>query len=309
MKGWSLFFLLLALAGATLAGDLQVQSVTPKGPVGAVSDAFSIVVTFSEPMVALKATPEGLASGPIRISPAVKGKYRWMGTRTLVFTPLDTLPIATRFEVTIPAGTKALSGAALNAPYIWSFETLRPLLLSSAPESGEGGFDPRGAFFLCFNLEMDPGTVSDKITLSDGTRAVPLRFRHATYEELHRHWRLGDDSTRVIAATPAAPLARNKSYTLKLQPGLPAKEGALGLAEARTITVVTVGDLVYRGFTSGRSDEGKVITPGSGIQFNFSNRVAPSELIKHLKFQPEVSIPDYYAERTWGVGELRLNLD
>lgn len=309
MKGWSLFFLLLALAGATLAGDLQVQSVTPKGPVGAVSDAFSIVVTFSEPMVALKATPEGLASGPIRISPAVKGKYRWMGTRTLVFTPLDTLPIATRFEVTIPAGTKALSGAALNAPYIWSFETLRPLLLSSAPESGEGGFDPRGAFFLCFNLEMDPATVSDKITLSDGTRAVPLRFRHATYEELHRHWRLGDDSTRVIAATPAAPLARNKSYTLKLQPGLPAKEGALGLAEARTITVVTVGDLVYRGFTSGRSDEGKVITPGSGIQFNFSNRVAPSELIKHLKFQPEVSIPDYYAERTWGVGELRLNLD
>ncbi|HNY90861.1 MAG TPA: MG2 domain-containing protein [bacterium] len=309
MKGWSLVFLMLALTGVTLAGDLQVQSVTPKGPVGAVTDALSIVVTFSEPMVPLKATPEGLASGPLRISPAVKGKYRWMGTRTLVFTPLDTLPTATRFEMTIPAGTKALSGAVLKAPYVWSFETLRPVLLYTAPESGEGGFDPRASFFLCFNLEMDPATVSGRISLSDGARTVPLRFRHATFEELHRHWRLGDDSSRVIAATPAAPLARNKNYTLKLQPGLTAKMGALGLAEERTITFVTIGDLVYRGFSSGSGDAPKVITPVSGIQFNFSNRVAPAELIKHLKFQPEVAIPDYYAERTWGVGELRLNLD
>jgi uncharacterized protein YfaS (alpha-2-macroglobulin family) len=297
------------LAGVSWSSDLQVQSVTPKGSVGAISDVLSIVVTFSEPMVALKATPEGLASGPLKISPSVKGKFRWMGTRTLVFTPLDTLPVATRFEVSIPAGTQALSGALLKESYVWSFETLRPLLLYTQPEDGEGGFDPRGTFFLCFNLEMNPGRIGDKISLHDGTRAVPVRLRHATNEEIHRHWRLGEDSTRVIAVTPAATLARDRNYVLTMQAGLQASGGSLGLADERSITVTTVGDLWFTGFGPAHTEIDGRISPVSGIVLEFSNRVTPAELVKHLKFQPEVEIPDYYAERTWGANAVRLNLD
>lgn len=309
MRGCRTFLLMLSLAAMVSGGELSVLSVTPKGPVGAVTDALSIVVTFSEPMVALKATPEGLASGPLKISPAIKGQFRWMGTRTLAFTPLDTLPVATRFEVTVPAGTKALSGALLTKAYSWSFNTLRPLLLQSEPEDGEQGFDPRGLFLLCFNLEMDPTRIGDKLILSDGVRSLPIQLRRATVEEIHRSWRLGEDSTRVIAVMPAAPLARNKKYTLKLAPGLLARKGALGLAEARSIAVSTVGDLWFKGISSGRSEEGGRITPVSGIEFEFSNRVTPAELVQHLKFQPEVKIPDFYAERTWASGTVRLNLE
>jgi len=309
MKGCRTFFLLLITAAAGWSGELEVLSVTPKGSVGAITDALSIVVTFSEPMVALKATPEGLASGPLQITPAIKGKYRWMGTRTLVFTPLDTLPVATRFEATIPAGTKALSGAQLSQSFSWSFETLRPLLLQSEPENGEQGFDPRGLFFLCFNLPMDPARIGERIALSDGVRALPIRLRPATLEEIHRSWRLGEDSTRVIAVVPAAPLARNKSFALKLLAGLPAGAGSLGLAEPRTISVTTVGDLWFKGVSSGRQEEQGRITPVSGIEFQFSNRVTPAELIQHLKFQPEVKIPEVYAERTWASGDVRLSLD
>ncbi|HQG44651.1 MAG TPA: hypothetical protein PLG50_03195, partial [bacterium] len=61
MRGCRTFLLMLSLAAMVSGGELSVLSVTPKGPVGAVTDALSIVVTFSEPMVALKATPEGLA--------------------------------------------------------------------------------------------------------------------------------------------------------------------------------------------------------------------------------------------------------
>ena len=309
MKAWHTFLLLMAMTGLSRGEELQVQTVTPKGTIGAVTDALSIVVTFSEPMVALKATPEGLSSGPLKITPSLRGKYRWMGTRTLVFTPLDTLPTATRFEVTIPAGTKALSGAALTVPYVWNFETIRPILLSTEPEDGEQGADPRLAFFLRFNLEMNPQRIGDKISLGDGTRSIPLKLRHATHAEISRQWRLGEDSTCVLAATPAVPLGRSKRYTLKLQPGLLAKEGSLGLAESRGIEITTVGDLYFIGFSSGQKEEGSKISPVSGIQFQFSNRVAPADLIKHLKFDPEVKIPEFYSERTWGNGEVRLNLD
>ncbi len=309
MRGCWTLLLLLALAGMVLGGELAVLSVTPKGPVGAVTDALSLVVTFSEPMVALKATPEGLASGPLQIEPAIRGRFRWMGTRTLVFTPLDTLPVATRFAVTVPAGTKALSGALLAKPFTWNFETLRPLLLQSEPEEGEQGFDPRGLFLLCFNLEMDPARIGDKLTLSDGMRSLPVQLRQATSEEIHRSWRLGEDSTRVIAVTPSAPLGRNRKYTLKLAPGLLASRGALGLAEARSIAVTTVGDLWFTGISSGRDEEGGRITPVSGIELAFSNRVTPAELIQHLKFQPEVKIPEFYAERNWANSTVRLNLD
>ena len=301
--------LMALLAGAGYGGGLEVLSVTPEGQVGTVSDALSIVVTFSEPMVALKATPEGLASGPLRMNPPLKGKYRWMGTRTLVFTPLDTLPVATRFEVTVPAGTAALSGAALASPFTWSFETVRPLLLNSTPENGEEGFDPRAPFLLQFNLEMDPARIGDKITLTEGARAVALRLRPATQEELRSNWRFGEDSTRVIAAVPVAPLKQAGSYTLTLQSGLLARSGSLGLAERRRLSVTTVGAFRLAGFGPAHDVEGERITPVSGIQFKFTNRVTPAELIKYLTFEPAVEIPDYYGERTWGMMAVTLDLD
>jgi len=55
-------------------------------------------------MVALKAVPEDESSGPLVVEPAVKGKYRWLGTSTLTFVPTDTLPFSTVFRARVPAG-------------------------------------------------------------------------------------------------------------------------------------------------------------------------------------------------------------
>src|SRR5690606_33642097 len=96
--------------------------------------AATVSVTFSEPMVPVGAT-EALPDEavPVEISPRPAGSWRWMGTRSLVFQPAKRLPMATRYTVRIPAGTKAMSGKSLAEEVRWSFTTPAPTLVNVLP--------------------------------------------------------------------------------------------------------------------------------------------------------------------------------
>jgi alpha-2-macroglobulin len=97
---------LAALATAAPGNTpLQVLAKTPVGPAGSINQAMEITVTFNQPMAPLAALPEGDGSGPLVITPPVRGKYRWNGPSTLVFTPRDTLTFATLYTLKVPAGT------------------------------------------------------------------------------------------------------------------------------------------------------------------------------------------------------------
>ncbi|OYV86238.1 MAG: hypothetical protein B7Z63_04320, partial [Ignavibacteriae bacterium 37-53-5] len=116
--------------------ELKVLSATPRGSTITRDQSHTIAIMFNKPMVALKAVPEDESSGPLVVEPAVKGKYRWLGTSTLTFVPTDTLPFSTVFRARVPAGTRALDGSTLNQDYVWTFETPRPQLVRSLPSNG-----------------------------------------------------------------------------------------------------------------------------------------------------------------------------
>ena len=84
-------------------------------PEGAVDVAPFLTVTFDQPMVPLTtldqldADPELV---PVELTPAVEGRWRWIGARTVRFEVipdgnggLDRLPGATEYTATVPAGT------------------------------------------------------------------------------------------------------------------------------------------------------------------------------------------------------------
>src|SRR4051794_3640309 len=102
---------------------LKVVSAGPNGEVRATEEANEIRVVFSEPMVTLAAVPPRLKPAFFHITPAVTGTYRWSGTTILILTPARRLPLATKYAVTIDAGTAAVSGRKLAAPYTFSFIT------------------------------------------------------------------------------------------------------------------------------------------------------------------------------------------
>src|ERR1700730_10665840 len=96
---------------------LTVVSAGPPGEIRAGEEGNEIRVVFSEPMVALAQVPPRLKPAFFHITPAVTGTFRWSGTTILILTPAKRLPLATKYDVTIDAGTAAVSGRKLAAPY------------------------------------------------------------------------------------------------------------------------------------------------------------------------------------------------
>ena len=70
-------------------------------------------------MVALGRIPSNPTPAWVRITPAIKGLWRWSGTTILMFTPDPAVPLpyATRYTVAIDAAAASVSGRPLGNPY------------------------------------------------------------------------------------------------------------------------------------------------------------------------------------------------
>ncbi|MCX6577840.1 MAG: Ig-like domain-containing protein, partial [Candidatus Aminicenantes bacterium] len=116
-------------------GELRVLQVSPKGPTQTSHEAEEIVVIFDHPMVALEPLPREESSSLLKFDPPFSGKSRWMGTKTLVFSPKNRFPFATEIKAVIPAGTRSLDGYVLKEDYQWTWTTIRPRLLRHFPQN------------------------------------------------------------------------------------------------------------------------------------------------------------------------------
>ena len=119
----ALVVLVLAALDLQAANGLRVISAGPVGETATLAEANEIRVVFSEPMVVLGKIPDPVTAPFFRIAPAVKGKFRWSGTTTLIFTPDKPLPFATQYTVTVDKTAKSVGGRTLDQPYEWTFST------------------------------------------------------------------------------------------------------------------------------------------------------------------------------------------
>ncbi len=139
---------------------LTVVSAGPTGEIRAGEEGNEIRVVFSEPMVALAQVPPRLKPAFFHITPAVVGTYRWSGTTILILTPAKRLPLATKYDVTIDAGTAAVSGRKLAAPYSFSFQTPTASLVQTNWYRPGGRFDAAPIILLRFNQPVKPEDVA-----------------------------------------------------------------------------------------------------------------------------------------------------
>ncbi|HLP18180.1 MAG TPA: Ig-like domain-containing protein, partial [Bacteroidota bacterium] len=314
-------FLLVLLSVASLLAQptgLRVVIGTPQGATSSIDQTFRIIAAFSEPMSALTVVPEGAGTGPLVLAPNVKGVYRWLGTTTLAFTPADTLPYSTRFTATVPRGTRAISGALLKAPYVWSFETPRPIIVRTQPASGESHVEPDHVITLTFNQSVDLKTIGrwisleERATVSSAPRYPSYTLRAPTDEELTgesgRRTRANDhqaptreersrmerDRMRTVVVVPSTPFQKGSSIRVVCKSGLQAKEGPLGMTSEFVSTFSIYGDLTFTGVTSENH-----FHPAYPVRLEFSNPVSIAELARHISLTPEAkireSIEDEYA--------------
>ncbi|NNG36143.1 alpha-2-macroglobulin family protein [Nakamurella aerolata] len=261
----------------TPGGPLTVLRIQPEGKVAI---APNLSITFSQPMVPV--TTVGQLKDlpvPARLSPDVPGRWEWIGTSTLRFVaetgskkaPVDRLPMATDYTVTIPVGTRSQSGNALAKPVTARFSTPPPSVTSFTP----GDEEPtalRPVLVAVFDQRIEEKTLLPKLSLTAGDTSWPIR--KATAAEIdadHQAARTIDSATpgRFIAVVPERDLPVGTSATLTVAPGTPSAEGPLPTMSEQRFSFTTHGPMELTTTDCG----GATCGPGSSLQLTFSNPI------------------------------------
>jgi uncharacterized protein YfaS (alpha-2-macroglobulin family) len=148
------------------SAELTVVNAGPIGPLEQLQQAGEVRVIFSEPMVALGRIPENPTPSWFRITPALRGTFRWSGTSILIFTPDPAaLPYATDYRVTIESTTESAAGRRLRAPFSFAFQTPAAQVTSVRWARRNGRFDDPVTIELRFNHPVRTADVLAHLTV------------------------------------------------------------------------------------------------------------------------------------------------
>jgi uncharacterized protein YfaS (alpha-2-macroglobulin family) len=238
-----------ATAPIVPTGPLEVVRFAPAGEVPL---APQLSITFSQPMVAVTSQDEAAQTVPVKLSPQPPGKWRWVGTKTLLFEPSGKFPMATEYAVTVPAGTRSASGGTLAVAKTWSFTTPPPTVKTTYP-ADDSTQAPDALMFVEFDQRIDPTAVLKSIKVHGS--GPPIKMRLATRSEIE-----ADDNVRKLAAAtqkdrwlafravaagenPKFALPGNDKIIVSIGPGTPSGEGPHTTAKAQTFSFRTFGPL------------------------------------------------------------------
>jgi hypothetical protein len=274
---------------AVVSGPLEVMRFAPEGEIPI---APFVSITFNQPMVPL-GTLEDLAQAavPARIEPALTGTWGWLGTKTLTFQYdselIDRLPKATEYRVSIPAGTKSITGGVLEKELSWTFTTPPPKVTASWPVDIPQPLEP--LFFVAFDQRIDPAAVLRTIRVMAGNRQASLVLE--TDAEIQKNEEINrmvknvlDGRWLVFRATESFPA--NTAIGVTIGPGTPSAEGPLVTKEAQSFGFTTYAPLRIQEHRCSWDVRCPPLTP---FMIRFNNPLDQSIFTEDmLKVEPEI---------------------
>ena len=228
------------------AEPLQVLRFAPEGEIPL---APFVSVTFSQPMVPLGTLADLAAEAvPVSDRAALPGTWRWLGTKTLTFEYdsdlIDRLPKATAYTVTIPAGTKSVTGGTLAEAVSWSFSTPPAKAISMFPQDVPQPLEP--LIFIGFDQRIDPAAVLATIQLYAGNERMELRLATAdevAADEALKPYVENAQEGRWLAFRAVRPFPADTSISVTIGPGTPSAEGPLVTTAAQSFSFSTYAPL------------------------------------------------------------------
>ncbi|MCX5743246.1 MAG: Ig-like domain-containing protein [Proteobacteria bacterium] len=214
---------------ATDAGqDLRVLRYMPEG---AVPLAPELSVTFSHPMVAVTSQDDAARIQPVKLTPTPPGRWRWIGTRTILFDPQVRFPQATTYTAVVPAGTKASGGETSKAAVTWTFETPPPTANLTYPDAYQmQRLD--APMFVRFDQRIDPAAALASIHVTANGAALPLRLLDAAeiakdkqVAALVAATKQDEQDGRWLAFRATRPFPQDTQVDVELAAGMPSAEG------------------------------------------------------------------------------------
>ena len=154
---------------------LEVLRFSPEGNVALAPD---LSVTFSKPMVSVTSQEGAAKTVPVQLTPNAEGKWRWLGTKTLMFDTKTRFRMATKYTARIPVGTKAATGQVLNKDVVWTFTTPPPKMLQHYP-TRNATMRRNAPMFISFDQEINPKAVLETLSVTSRSKRLPLRLLSA----------------------------------------------------------------------------------------------------------------------------------
>jgi hypothetical protein len=258
-------------AAPDVSADAPVE-VLRYSPEGDVPVAPQLSVTFNQAMVPLTSHAElAAADVPVKMTPDVPGHWRWVGTKTLFFEAdvegIDRFPMATEYEVAVPAGTTSANGNTLAEAVTWTFRTPPPTLGSVYPTGSSQPLTP--TIFASFDQRIDPSAVLELVQVTVGSETIPVRL--ATEDELASVRWLVDNAEegRWLAFKPTRQLPTGSTINVNFRAGTPSAEGPLTTTVTQGFSFQTYGPfLVTRSLCGWEGSECPPFTPWN---IDFSN--------------------------------------
>jgi uncharacterized protein YfaS (alpha-2-macroglobulin family) len=267
--------------------DLRVLRFMPEGKVPLAPE---LSVTFSQPMIAVTSQDDAAKTQPVKLTPTPKGKWRWIGTRTILFDPEVRFPQSTTYQVEIVAGTKSASGTALKEATKFTFETPAPTVMQSYPSSGQ----PQHLdvpMFVLFDQKIDRTAMLQKIVVKANGKAMGVRLLDA--QELAKDEYLkayavpdADKDGRWLAFRTQTKFPPAASISVEVAIGAPSAEGPNKTLEPQTFSFSTYPPLEIEEARCGYND---LCRPRWPYSVRFNNPLDPDKFDdKKIKVSPAI---------------------
>ena len=272
---------------------LEVLRYSPEGEVSLAPD---LSVTFSQPMVAVTSQQQAAGYAPVELTPRVEGRWRWLGTKTLMFDTTKRFPMATKFTARVPAGTKAANGQVLQKDVAWTFTTPPPKVEQMHPQNQVMRRD--ALMYVSFDQAIDPELVIKSISVTAGGRKVAVRL--ATKDELQA------DGSIAYYASQAQPgrwlafravnsqggvenaLPGASTITVSVDKGTHSAEGPVTTVAAQTFQFTTYGKLKFNRAMCGWA-ENRNCSPFETWMLEFNNPIDASSFANEIvRIEPAV---------------------
>jgi uncharacterized protein YfaS (alpha-2-macroglobulin family) len=274
-------------------GVLEVLRFAPEGDVPL---APHLSVTFSKPMVAVTSQEEAAETVPAKLDPTPAGDWRWLGTRTLMFKPDVRFPMATDYEVKIPAGTESATGLKLKKSTRFSFST--PALGVETKQPTRGPHDLTPVIFIEFDQRIDTEALLPYIELEHDREPVPIRLATAdeiAVDDTARTLSERAEKGRWIALKAERKLKKDTHFTVRVRKGAPSAEGPKKTPGDQPFTFYTYAPLRIVRKRCGWSDE---CPPTAEWRIEFNNPLDDDEFDPDaITIEPRVPGADI---RQWG---------
>ncbi len=207
-------------------GTLKIVSY---GPVGIIKGQVQIRIDFDTPLIPLTTLSDLERSDALDyflLEPDVEGEFRFLGSSTVVFQPVHSLPLATDYFVRVKQGLKDIHGNSQDQDFSWRFQTPLPGI-RIYPSNNSHHIDPEKEVHIISTVALQLESLRDHLRFSETVSGKLVEFEIGESDRNPKdEYDIGMERIHYdYLVMPEKTLQKDTEYTVTVEAGLITNRG------------------------------------------------------------------------------------